>query len=342
MAKNALHTVSYRTGLEVDRDRLDWDGAVGRPLAWSAWYPAAATPSGRERPHPQFFDLGDVWADGAIADRDKFPVVMLSHGTGGSPESLGWLAHALAERGHIVIGPHHHGNTGREPYRAEGFLCWWERAADMSVLLSRLAASGPFAGRLDLSAIHAIGFSLGAYTALALAGARTSMDQYQDWVTETGQTSTGPREFPDLVSQVPHLRQSSIAFRESWSRQGNDFTEARIKSAIAIAPPPPVRAFHAASLQAITIPVTLITGEADIEAPSTICADWLVATNPHFDRISMGQDVGHYTFLGQPSGEVPEEAKFIFTDHPAVDRAAVHEAVVQTVLQKLAAPNQPG
>ncbi|MEO1536685.1 MAG: dienelactone hydrolase [Pseudomonadota bacterium] len=245
---------------------------------------------------------------------------------------MGWLAHRLAQDGNIVIGAHHHGNTGREPYHAAGFVCGWERALDLSALLSNLSDEGPFAGRFDLDRVHAIGFSIGGYTALALAGALTSMERYFSWAMENGGFASGPREFPDVASQVPYLLESSRPFRTSWARQGESFKDDRIGTVTAIAPAPPVRAFDEGSVGAISVPVTLVAGEADQEAPSRDCADWLQLANPTFRRVRVGNDVGHYTFLGFPAGDVPDDLNFIFSDNPGVNREAVHDATADAVL----------
>ena len=168
-----MYQVGYRSGLLFDRARRDWDDAGPRPVFWSAWYPVdggvpAALPG-------QFFASGLVCGDAPLAEGGPFPVILLSHGTGGAPEGLGWLAHALAGAGCIVIGPHHHGNTGREPYRAEGFLCWWERAPDLSFALRALAQDGPFAGQMDLGRVDAIGFSLGGMPCLVWLARREGL-----------------------------------------------------------------------------------------------------------------------------------------------------------------------
>lgn len=333
--RSHLSDVGYRSSILMDPHRNNWDGTSQRPLAWSAWYPTSSPVSTTRPAKTQLFDLGQIVVDGELAGGHAVPVVLLSHGTGGSPESMGWLAHRLAQEGRIVIGAHHHGNTGREAYRAEGFLCGWERALDLSTLLSMLSDEGPFAGRLDLSRVDAVGFSIGGYTVLALAGALTSMERYFQWAQEAGGQARGPREFPGVVTQLPDLLEISEPFRRSWARQGDNFHDTRVRTVTAIAPPPPVRAFDERSLAAISIPVTLITGEADQEAPSHVCANWLEATNPAFHRISVGEDVGHYTFLGRPARDVPEDLKFIFADNPGVDRETIHETTAQAVLAGL-------
>ncbi|MGL4238421.1 alpha/beta hydrolase family protein [Tabrizicola sp.] len=329
-----MRRVGYLTGLDEDPDRSDWDGAQPRPLAWSAWYPASSSTGDGKHPVGQFFDLGPVQVDADLAESGPFPVVLMSHGTGGSPESMGWLARKLAQDGYVVVGAHHHGNTGREPYRPEGFLCWWERALDLSVLLSQLGSKGPLAHRLDLGRVSAVGFSLGGYTVLAMAGARSSVERYVKWSSERNLFTAGPRELPDAGNHVPHLLKSSKVFRDSWARQGDSFVDQRIRRIVAIAPPPPVRAFDVASLGSISIPVTLITGEADTEAPSHECADWLVHANPRFRRVSVGEDVGHYTFLGFPAEGVSGEG-FIFADNPGISRSKIHDWTADIVLTAL-------
>ncbi|MEM9432167.1 MAG: hypothetical protein AAGA32_22265 [Pseudomonadota bacterium] len=330
-----MRDVGHQTGHIEDDARPAWDLSGPRPLDWSAWYPADLAPDSRAVRHP-VFDLGEIWSGARLAAGGAFPVVLLSHGTGGSPESIGWVARSLATEGYIVIGAHHHGNTAGQPYVAEGFLCWWERARDLSALLTAHADRGPFGGRLDLTRVAALGFSLGGHTVLSLAGARSSMERYASWAG-TGPFSSGPREFPTLAASLPPLLATSEAMKSSWARQGADYSDTRIKSLVSIAPPPTVRAFDPADIAAIQIPVTLVTGEADVEAPTAQCADWLRACNPLFSHTSVGEHVGHYTFLCQPSADPPEDMDAMFHDAPTVSRAAVHaetSAVVSAALRQ--------
>ena len=209
--------VGFRQGELKDHRRRNWSGDGPRPINWSAWYPAAdeaveatmlvpaATP---------MFIMGAVAQEATTNDsRAEYPVVLLSHGTGGSASSLGWLARRMAAEGFIVVGVDHHGNTASEPYRAEGFLCWWERPRDLAQALNALAETGPFAGRLDLDRVSAAGFSLGGYAVLSLAGAITDMKLFFQW--SAGQRlGNGPREFPRLSDHITPLLRTSSIFRE--------------------------------------------------------------------------------------------------------------------------------
>ncbi len=330
-----MSSCGYRTGVIYDASRSNWAGVGERPIAWSAWYPIGDA-SSNAQPPGQLFEKGDVCWNAPLASNEGYPVILLSHGTGGTAESLGYLARALAVAGYVVLGANHHGNSGLEPYLAEGFLCWWERATDLSVLLSALEANGFFADRLDLSRVSAIGFSLGGYTVLALAGARTSLEAFDAWRKANRITQGGPKEFPDAADSIPFLLETSDAFRTSWARHGDDFKDARIASIVAIASAPPVRSFIPRTVSDLRLPVTILTGGADLEAPSEQCAHWIFALNSRVQHYDLGQDVGHYTFLDFPADRSLIGTSDIFTDREGVDRRRVHEKAIGLVLSSLA------
>lgn len=327
--------VGYTTGQFADPTRVNWTGTGPRPIAWSAWYPCIDDNDTPRRSVKGFFDLGPVVPDARVAP-GPWPVILLSHGTGGSAESLGWLGHDLASRGTVVLGAQHHGNTGIEPYHPAGFLCWWERAADLLLLLDDHAETGVFADQLDLDRISAVGFSLGAHSVLTLAGAVTRMDAFFDFAEAHPDFAKGPPEFPDLAALIPELHEQSEPFRQSWARQGEAHLDPRLDAVAAIASPPPVRALTRASLRGIDQPVTLLTGEADRQAPAALATTWLQEQNPDFRHSSMGKDVGHYSFLGVPRDKSLIGRHPFFTDSPTVDRAQLHQQTARTVWDALA------
>lgn len=333
-----MHNCGYRTGSFYDEQRVSWSGDGQRPIAWSAWYPTDSTSSeaDRKKGNKQFFLQSDVAFNAELSNQQaRWPVVLMSHGTGGSAESLGWLASGLARNGFIVLAVNHHGNTSLEPYRAEAFLCWWERAADLTLALDRQLYDGPFAGRIDHTQASAIGFSIGGYTSLILAGARTSFQRFLDWGKDEQALGTGVREFPNLLDHLSQLLNTSRPFQMSWERQGEDFRDPRVKAVAAIAPAPPVRGFLPESVAAIDIPVTLIASGADEIAPVEECAEWLKEQNPSFKLHSIGDNVGHYTFLGQPSRMARNISPEIFADNPGVERESVHSQTVKLVLNAI-------
>jgi predicted dienelactone hydrolase len=115
--------VGIGEGLSFDPNRPNWDSTGPRPLKWSAWYPTDDGPA-LSNSADSWFRSEPVIPEAALAPRrTPWPLILLSHGTGGVASGLGWLATRLARRGYVVLGVDHHGNTGSEIYRAEGFRC---------------------------------------------------------------------------------------------------------------------------------------------------------------------------------------------------------------------------
>jgi predicted dienelactone hydrolase len=154
------------------------DAARGRDVEVMLYIPARA--------HPPEADTD--------AAAPRFPVVIFSHGLGGSREGYRYIGDHLAARGYLVILPTHQGSDTRAAQkelqnrlrpRAEGAPAkppargWLEestsdpanltsRPADISFVIDHLAADEPL--HADTSRIAVAGHSFGAYTALAIAG----------------------------------------------------------------------------------------------------------------------------------------------------------------------------
>ncbi|MCR9071577.1 MAG: dienelactone hydrolase [Alphaproteobacteria bacterium] len=325
--------VGMTSGVFQDPERRDWDGVRPRPIAWSAWYPAAASHPHARSPDgvdgaagAELFILPSAIHGAAFSPaRSSWPVVLLSHGTGGQAEGLAWLGARLASVGYVCLAVSHHGNTGIEPYRAEGFLCWWDRPRDLTVALDLLASDPRFCGRLDLERVFAAGFSLGGYTVLSLAGAITELSLFRTWAEAQPGGPSGPREFPNLFSRFDDLLRSSKVFRTALARQSDSYADPRVRAVAAFAPAPPVRAFRSDSLAAICLPVALMAGRADLEAPHEACAQWLYEQNLVFIVELLGKTVGHYVFLNEATDLGRAEAPELCDDPPGVDRRAIHD-----------------
>src|SRR5690606_22605903 len=111
---------------------------------------------------------------------DRLPLIVLSHGTGGAALTLMWLGQHLAANGFVVAAVNHHGNTAiEERHTAQGFVLWWERAADLSAVIDHMLVDEALGPRIDAGRIGAAGFSLGGYTVLSLAGGITDLEAYE-------------------------------------------------------------------------------------------------------------------------------------------------------------------
>ena len=90
--------MTFKIGLRrlfyEDTGRLSWDGKSLRPLLTDVWYPAVTTAQENDvfmgPPDIPFFHVGQASRDAALASIPaQFPLVLLSHGTGGLSLQLG-------------------------------------------------------------------------------------------------------------------------------------------------------------------------------------------------------------------------------------------------------------
>lgn len=149
------------------------------PLDVTVWYPAE--PGGApELIGQNALFYGHYVLRDAAPKSGGHPVVVLSHGSGGNAQQLGWLAGDLARRGMIVIGTDHPGTRSRDsdPHRTVHI---WERPDDLTALLDWIAAEPPVGLTADMAQVGVLGFSLGGHSALALAGLRVSKDLFIDY-----------------------------------------------------------------------------------------------------------------------------------------------------------------
>ena len=161
---------SLAAGHEVHGDRV---------LHLRIWYPAkpgvtsplvtyTASLTG-EPGHPDArFTVPGIAHANAEPAGEHFPVVVLSHGYNNDPVMLSWLGENLATKGYVVVAPEH-----RDPPI-------WDRSKTPAALLARpldivdviKVLRGGLLGRLvDPARLGLIGYSMGGYGVLAVAGA---------------------------------------------------------------------------------------------------------------------------------------------------------------------------
>jgi predicted dienelactone hydrolase len=152
-------------------DRLTVDAPHrARPLEAAIWYPAASETYVAQVGADAVFAGTQVQMGAAVAG-GAHPLVIISHGSGGNIENLGWLAEGLVARGAIVAGVNHAGATSGDssPRQLPRVI---DRTQDMAALMASLLADPAFATAIDPSQITALGFSLGGATVLAAGGVR--------------------------------------------------------------------------------------------------------------------------------------------------------------------------
>ncbi len=323
----------------------NWRGSDDKALSGIVWYPAEDSSGEKDQyigpPDAPLFYAGRAAKDATLAPSfSKFPLIALSHGTGGSALQMAWLGTYLAARGYIVAAVNHPGNNAVTGYTTLGFVEGWERAKDISTVINDMLADPRFGPKIDPDRIGAAGFSFGGYTMMELAGATTDFNRIQAWCDETKGAACSPPEMPDLFAKFKAIEQQPEV-QQSLKHAGDSYRDTRIRAVFAVAPAV-ARAFTPASLQKVSIPVEIVAGASDMIAPPADNAQFFASNIPGAKITIMPGGVGHYTFLDVGTDAGKKQMPQFFVDNPGVDREAVHKQVAEMAAsffdQELAPP----
>lgn len=276
------------------------------------------------------FEAGWAVPNAKLSDRsERYPLIVLSHGTGGAVAQLSWLGEALAAGGYVVAAVNHHGNTAIEEKTPHGFFLWWERAEDLRRLIDYVIADEVFQSRIDPSRIGAAGFSLGGYTVLECAGARTNLDQIERYCNgrDRDPSCTLPPEAPFSMEDLERYIETDPRFRASMADQGLSYKDSRVRSVIAVAPAPGM-ALTEESLRDISVPTLIFVGDRDDHAPGESNAR-RVAELIQGSRLVVLPGVGHYTFLAECGVMGRVVAPSICIEKGGVSRRETHQRVAE-------------
>jgi len=108
---------------------------------------------------------------GAPALEKRQRLIVMSHGSGGSPLADHALAAAFARAGFVVAQPLHEGNNFRDQ-RLAGPETFIKRPGEVTQIIDALANDPRWSSRLALDKVGVHGMSAGGVTGLSLAGAQ--------------------------------------------------------------------------------------------------------------------------------------------------------------------------
>lgn len=297
------------------------------PIAGTIWYPSASqTYSTMIGANPAFKGvkamLGSVPAEGS------HPLVLISHGSGGNMDNLGWLATGLVQQGAIVAGVNHPGSTSGDssPRRS---IQHWTRAMDATAALDSVLAHPDFGPLIDQSRIYMLGFSFGGFTAMSLAGAQVDLATYTDYCDQP------PADAMDCI----FFAKGGVKFDQIAAADFNQsLKDDRIAKTVAIDPGLGM-AYTSDSLAAIDHPVFFLNlGKTeDLVFPINVGEQGHNLTakinGATYDQV---EGANHFTFLGECTPDAPklleaESEDPICTDPEGVDRAKAHDEILTKV-----------
>ena len=260
------------------------------------WYPAAAGAVEQRIDEKPFFTVGAAAQGAAFADARPRPVILLSHGNGGTARIMGWFGTAMARAGYVVIAVDHPGNNGLDKMTTPGALLPWERAQDLAAALATAEADPVVGPHIDDGRVGVAGFSAGGFTALVAAGARVDIARFVHFC-HANPTDGNCKPQKELPLTLADMDATLVApeYAGALAHSGDDLRIPKVRAAFAIAPAI-VQGLTPEGLARMRVPVAIILGDADpIATPAT---NGLVAARliPHAE-LKVLPGVGHYDWL---------------------------------------------
>lgn len=225
-----------------------------RPLTIELWYPAAADSEGKQalsaylRDATQEVSLhGQGIRDAApLRSQSQYPFVLISHGYPGNRYLMAHLGENLASKGYVVASIDHTDST----YRTAGAFASTlvNRPLDQSFVLDQIQAlnqdSTSFLyNMVDTDNTALIGYSMGAYGAVIMAGAG---------ITEAAVSMPG---------SAPH---NILEMHQQGSVEQSKRPDPRLKTIIAFAPwGMNYGLWNEQGLSDISIPMLVVAGSVD-------------------------------------------------------------------------------
>ena len=278
-----------------------------KPLALTIWYPTDAP----EQSRPLGLYTQSVAPGAALAGRGH-PLIVISHGTGGSNADHYDTARALAADGFVVAALTHTGDTQGDRSRA---LRITERPAQLSRAIDYMLHDWRGHESVDAGRIGAFGFSSGGFTVLAAIGGE-----------------------PDVARMARHCAEHPHFFDCQLGKQTGAAAPAtpapvahdsRIKAAV-VAAPALGFAFAPSGLSKVSVPVQLWRAEWDTVLPQPYYAEVVHSLLPRAEY-RVASHAEHFDFMAPCSETLAKVAPMICVQ--TVDRAAFHKTFNAAVVR---------
>lgn len=290
-----------QSGAAVGFQHFTISDPQGPPIEVGVWYPTDAPPKAeRIETATQL-----VAHDGSVKG-DRLPLVVMSHGHGGSYAGHFDTAIALAHAGFIAAALTHNGDSWRDQSSPTAI---WERPRQLKVLTDYMLAGWADHAHVDAERIGAFGFSAGGFTVLAAAGGEPNLGALKD------HCAAHP-EFE--VCQIVAAHPLPLPDKIDWTH------DARIKAVVSAAPALGF-AFGREGLAAVRQPVQLWRAADDQVLPHPYYAEAVRIALPTPPETHLVPRAVHYDFLAPCSAELAKRVPAICASEPGFDRAAFHE-----------------
>ena len=267
------------------------------------------------------------WARNAPPIRGNGHLIVVSHGSGGSPWVHADLARALVARGFVVAMPQHQGDNYLDP-SSPGPESWIKRPLEISRAIDLVSNDSRLSTNLSVERVGVFGGSAGGHTALSLAGGEWSPARFRDHCEQNievdfsscvGFTTLLTGNWLDGVKLWVARRIISWRFSNDGIQRNFD---SRVKAVVAMVPF--AADFAPETLAEPKVALGLVIAAKDINQVPAFHAEAVgKACELRCEVILHLADAGHGAMLSpMPPLQQGTVSNYLLSDPPLFDRAA--------------------
>lgn len=270
-----------RGKFQIGVREFEWsDHERKRIIKVAVWYP---TPESSEEIKYLAFK-GHAKKDATVT-KDHFPLILVSHGTGGHRYNQFYISEFLASFGYIVAAIEHPHNNAFDNKDQGTVSNLWHRPKDVSFVLDRLLNSQIISSHIKHEEIGFIGHSIGGYTGFVIAGAipnfRLLIDYCQDHPED------------HLMCQKAQVEQG---LHTNYTFDFSKLRDQRVKALLVMAPALG-QAFERRDMEKVDIPILLIaSGQDEVLIKPYNILRYLKALPKDIQYVEFPK-AGHYVYL---------------------------------------------
>jgi predicted dienelactone hydrolase len=261
------------------------------------------------------------------------PLVVISHGNGGSDLGHSEFATYLASHGFVVATLEHPKDNFHDTSGVGHAVVLDGRSVQVKATISYVLGDPQWSKLIDADRIGVTGFSAGGYTSLRIVGAVPHFARFIDYChrypNDQAVCADAPKIEAEARSKGMSLDQWMASIQDSLTRWGEP-SDPRVKAAFVMAPLSLI--FDQDGIEKIDRPVFLYYGDSDHvlnpQENEVRILPWMktlagVKVVPHAD---------HWVFIDPCTAELKKDSPTICTDPPGVDRVAVHRQLYTDAL----------
>jgi predicted dienelactone hydrolase len=311
------------TGVGITRIAIT-DPVSGKPTEGYVFYPSSQPLHGTTALGP--YNVAATVDAPAIPGAK--PLVVISHGNGGSDLGHHDLATYLASHGFVVATLNHLGDYFRDTSGVGHVEVLAGRPVQVKATITLLLTDPHWKALVDPSRIGVAGFSAGGYTSLMVAGATPRFDRFIDFCNRypDNHDVCGHRaDFEATAARQGKTMEQMLDDMQGEMGRYGDTADPRVKAAFAMAPLSLI--FDEHGFDRVHIPVYLYYGQNDHVLPPEANAKHIQPLISSLAGVKEIPKADHWVFLPPCSPELAKEIPAMCRDPQGVDRAKAHAQI---------------